>query len=391
MSQSGSAAKPKAGHAMRQMIGFRLGPESFAIDISKIHEIIKPLPITVVPNVPAGFCGVIQLRDQVIVIADLHGRFGFRPTDQTKDTRIIVLEGSRRRIGIQVDAVSEVVRFSTGMIAPSPGFHNGGSADYIDGIGKLNGHLSTLLDVDALFPEPGGPAPACAPMPCAEIPATPASEPAAPETTSKEIMDQLGKQAQSGTALYHDLGELARYINMTHKQFAERMMVEESNIKVKAKDIPTAYDMLTAVTEETEAATMKVMSHTEETSGAVGEIRNLLDQMEEAVPASNEAAAKVSDLAERMRDELNTIEGLQGDTMITMSFQDLTGQKIKQVIALMAEVEERILKLVVEFGMEQAEKSEGAIEEKMRGLKTDPAATGVCQDGVDSILAEFGF
>jgi len=73
-----------------------------------------------------------------------------------------------------------------------------------------------------------------------------------------------------------------------------------------------------------------------------------------------------------------------------MSFQDLTGQKIKQVVVLMAEVEERILKLVVEFGMTQAEESEEAIEAKIQTISTEEI-DGVNQGGVDDILAEFGF
>jgi purine-binding chemotaxis protein CheW len=378
------------------MIGFRLGPEDFAIDISKIHEIVKPLPITVMPNIPAGFAGVIQLRDQVIVIADLHSQFCFPHVEESKETRIIVLEGVSRRIGIIVDAVSEVVRFSPAMIDPSPGFHNGVSPDFIDGIGKLNGNLLTLLNVDAIFPDDTVPEEITFDEITDSTPATQAEETAtaAPTEVSTEIMEELGKKAESGTELYQDLGELARYINIAHQRFANDIIGGDSNIKVKAKDIPTAYEMLDAVTHETETATMAVMSHTEETTNSVGEIRALLEQMEAAVPASHESSVKVSDLAEKLRHECDSIEAIQDDTMMTMSFQDLTGQKIKQVVVLMAEVEERILKLVVEFGVSQAEESESAIEEaveeKMQTLKTD-ADNGVNQGGVDDILAEFGF
>ncbi len=398
MNNSGSTLSPKSGSAIRQMIGFRLGPENFAIDISKIHEIIKPLPITMVPNIPAGFSGVIQLRDQVIVIADLHQRFGFPFTEETKDTRIVVLEGSYRRIGILVDAVSEVVRFSAAMVEPSPGFHNGTPVDYIDGMGKLNGELLTLLNVDALFPDEMA-EPATNQSDPATLSAEPTDKPAYRETPeavdamidtnpeeTKALMEKLGKEAETGTELYENLGELARYINVAHKHFAESM-AQESNIKVKAQDLPTAYDLLNMVTEETEVATMKVMSHTEETGNSVTEMRSLLEQIEEAVPASSEAASKVSDLADRLRGELAAIEGLQDDTMMAMSFQDLTGQKIKQVIALMADVEERILKLVVQFGMERAAESEEAIEERIQDIDHD----AVSQGDVDSILAEFGF
>jgi len=391
MTSTGPSGTHKGRAAVRQMIGFRLGPENFAIDISKIHEIIKPLPITVVPNVPTGFCGVIQLRDQVIVVADLHAQFGFVRPEETKETRIVVLEGSARRIGVMVDSVSEVVRFSPTMIDPSPGFHGGISADFIEGIGKLNGELLTLLDVDAIFPDNN------VSQEQEMLEETVCDTPEPPTSVANtitpqmnaELMDELGKQATDGSELYRDLGELARYINVAHQQFAKGL-AEETNIKTKARDLPTAYEMLSSVTEETETATMKVMSHTEETGSATAEMRGILEQIEEAIPASHESFAKVGDLTERLRQECTTIEGLQDETMMTMAFQDLTGQKIKQVIVLMAEVEERILKLVVEFGMNQAQESEEAIEAKIQTLTAEEVA-GVNQGGVDDILAEFGF
>jgi len=385
MTNSVSSPGYQGGSTVQQMIGFQLGPENFAIDISKIHEIIKPLPITVVPNVPMGFSGVIQLRDQVIVMADLHNRFGFPFIEETKETRIIILEGAQRRIGILVDAVSEVVRFSAAMIDPSPGFHDGVSVDYIDGIGKLNGKLLTLLNVATLFPDMESIPDMDDPSVSVMTDESAASDETTPQET-QDLMDQLGKEADVGSELYENLGELARYINMAHQSFAESMG-EDSSIKIKAKDLPTAYDLLNRVTEETEKATMQVMSHIEETGGSVNDLRTMLEEIEETVPASSDASTKVGDIADRMRNELAAIEGLQDETMMAMSFQDLTGQKIKQVIALMADVEERILKLVVQFGMERAAQSEEAIEERIQSIDTSE----VNQGSVDDMLAEFGF
>lgn len=384
----------KKGTTVRQLIGFRLGAERFGIDISRIHEIIKPLPLTVVPDMPPGFSGVIHLRDQVVVIADLHARFGFPRPEATKETRIVVLAGTSRKIGVMVDAVSEVVRLTPAMLDPSPAFTDGVSVEFIEGIGRLGQDLVTVLNVDTLFPQAAASELERAVeehMALEEqvVQAAPAPQPGM-TMVDEDMMEELGRKAETGTHLYQDIGELARYINMAHKTFAQAVP-QSQNIKVKAKDLPTANDLLLKVTEDTETATMKVMANTEETVGAVSDLNQLVDEIEEAVPASTSARASISDLAERMRGELTNIQNVQDDTILALSFQDLTGQKIKQVIALMGEVEERILKLVVEYGAAKADQATEEVEKKLQDLKEDQEVSGLHQDRVDDLLAEFGF
>jgi len=387
MTERGANGSTHKVAAVRQLIGFRLGPERFGIEISRIHEIIKPLPLTVVPQMPPGYSGVIRLREQVVVIADLHQRFTFPRPEAGKDTRIIVLAGTGQRIGVLVDAVSEVVRLTPAMVDPSPAFSDGISVDYIEGIGKLGTDLITILDVDALFPDTATP-----PLEQA-VAEHLAGEPAAPEAgttiVGEDLMEELGRKAEIAGKLYHDIGELARFINMAHRTFTEALPAPA--IKIKARDLPTANDMLKAVNEDTETAAMTVMANAEETVGAIGDLEGLLEQMEEAVPAAAEGRAAVSELAERMRGELAGMRQVQDDTMIALSFQDLTGQKIKQVIALMADVEERILKLVVEYGVTSADEAAETVERKLQDLKETKENPELHQDCVDDLLAEFGF
>jgi purine-binding chemotaxis protein CheW len=402
MTDRGAEEARKQGTAVRQLIGFRLGPERFGIDISRIHEIIKPLPLTVVPDMPGGFSGVIYLRDQVIVIADLHARFGFpKPPEATKDARIIVLAGMSRKIGIVVDGVSEVVRLTPAMLDPSPAFTDGVSVEFIEAIGKLGDDLMAILDVDALLPDAAASEAgrAAEEHMAAEAEAnaradasTPAAPPVDPGLTlvEEEVMEELGRKAETGTNLYQDIGDLARFINMAHKTFAQALP-KTQNIKLKAKDLPTANDLLNKVTEDTETATMQVMANTEETVGIVSDLDHLVGELEAAVPASASGRAAVSDLAERMRSELGHIQNVQDDTIMALSFQDLTGQKIKQVIALMGEVEERILKLVVAYGAAKADQATETVEQRLQDLKEDETVSGLRQDRVDDLLAEFGF
>jgi len=403
MNQTAGASRTTRAGA-RQLVAFVVGAERFAIDIARVQEIVKPLPLTVVPHMPPGFSGVVRLRDEVVVVADLHARFGFPRPQDDGETHIIILAGTGQKVGVVVDAVSEVIRVAPAMLGPPPSFHGGVPVACLDGIARVGDDLVGVLDVDALFPPAETPAlpadapePAPAPEPVVETrPATgPEAEPAPAEASPADT----GWTADGGAAyydLYHDVGALARYINLAHRSFAADLELPNRTVSAHLGDLPTANDVLMSVTQETEIATMQVLANSEETAGGVAQLEALLSDLEQVVPAASEGRARVCDLAERMRAELEHLRAVQNDTLMALSFQDLTGQKIKQVIALMGEVEERILGLVVTYGMAGADHAAQTVEQRqverrIQDLKGQAEGGPLRQDRVDGLLAEFGF
>jgi purine-binding chemotaxis protein CheW len=402
MNEPGGGVSQKSRPGVRQLVAFRVGAERFAIDIARVQEIVKPLPLTVVPHMPEGFSGVIRLRDEVVIVADLHARFNFPAPGEGSEPHIIILAGADRKIGVVVDAVSEVIRLSPAMLGPSPDFHGGVPVAAIEGIARVGDDLVSLLDVDALFPPAGAPAPEhAAPQAEAAPPVAGAPNPGAEAAPATPETPNAPDAAPEG--LYREIGELARYINMAHRTLAAGMAGSEAPsispmmvASARLRDLPTANDVLHHVTQETEIATMQVLANTEETSGGVAHLEALLGDLEQAVPAASEARARTCDLAERMRTELEHLRAVQNDTLMALSFQDLTGQKIKQVIALMGEVEERILELVVGYGMAGADQAAAAaeprgVQQRIQDLKGQADGGPLRQDRVDGLLAEFGF
>jgi purine-binding chemotaxis protein CheW len=131
----------------RQVVAFRLGDETYAIDISYIHEIIRMREITFVPRAPHYMRGVINLRGRIVPVMDLSSRLGLPSHEETPQSRIIVVEVNGESIGMIVDAVSEVLRLPEDQIEPPTQMAGSESADYISGLGKVNDRLVLLLDV----------------------------------------------------------------------------------------------------------------------------------------------------------------------------------------------------------------------------------------------------
>ena len=134
-----------------QLVTFSVGEEEFGVDILRVHEIIRIMNYTKVPKAPEFVEGVINLRGKIIPIIDLRRRFGMEPVPHSKSTRIVVMEIDGVVLGFVVDSVSEVLRLPAGRIEPPPPVVTGVESEYIQGVGKLDGRLLILLDLDRLL------------------------------------------------------------------------------------------------------------------------------------------------------------------------------------------------------------------------------------------------
>lgn len=136
-----------------QLVSFKLGEETYGIEITKIREIILVGEITQVPETPHYIKGLINLRSSVIPVIDLRARFSLPDAELTEESRIMVLNVGSRTTGIVVDSVSEVLRISQDQISPAPPTVASLGNEYMTGLVRLEDELLILLDVDELFGE----------------------------------------------------------------------------------------------------------------------------------------------------------------------------------------------------------------------------------------------
>lgn len=134
-----------------QLVTFNLGKEEFAVPILQIQEINRLTEITRVPKSPDFVEGVINLRGKVIPVIDLRKRFGLPQGELGKYARIIVVNMDSRMLGLIVDSVSEVLRLSEDAIEPPPPVVAGIDSEYIRGLGKMEGRLLILLDLNKIL------------------------------------------------------------------------------------------------------------------------------------------------------------------------------------------------------------------------------------------------
>jgi purine-binding chemotaxis protein CheW len=134
-----------------QVVGFRIGQETFGVPISLVREIVRVPAITSVPNAPDYIEGVINLRGRIIPVVDLRKRFREKVGEPSKKNRIVVVELEGRLIGLMVNSASEVLRIPPADIEAPHDVFQEGELNYITGVGKLRGRLIILLDLNKIL------------------------------------------------------------------------------------------------------------------------------------------------------------------------------------------------------------------------------------------------
>jgi chemotaxis protein CheZ len=182
------------------------------------------------------------------------------------------------------------------------------------------------------------------------------------------------------------VGELAAYINQTLRNLQSL----DPTVKGSSREIPKVAQHLTEIIQTTEDATNRVLEQAEhliEEQATVEHGLSRATEMLHHVPSAPTLQACLKVL-EEVKVIQRQSQGRAMDIMSAMEFQDLTTQKIQKLIALVAEVESRLLQLLVMFRIEDATAEGGVSDPILESCAKNESA--LCdQDVVDRLLRDF--
>jgi len=142
-------------HEMKTYLSFKLNEEVFAINVSRVLNILEMSHITKVPKAPDYLKGVINLRGTVLPVVDLRIKFGMPEKETSIDSAIIVLSielnGESVLVGTLVDSVKEVLELRSDEIAPSPSLGSKYSSGIIEGMWRIDDNFIMILDINKVF------------------------------------------------------------------------------------------------------------------------------------------------------------------------------------------------------------------------------------------------
>ena len=133
-----------------QFVMFRSGEESYGLNMGYVLEIIKQPKLTAVPLAHPHVSGIINLRDDIVTVIELHEILGGNHYAETKDTRVIVIEAQDQKAGLIVDDVVGVLMLSDDDIQDPPKVA-GVRSEMVEGIAKHEDQLLTLLNLESFI------------------------------------------------------------------------------------------------------------------------------------------------------------------------------------------------------------------------------------------------
>lgn len=132
----------------KSLVGFRLGQVNYAIDISKVVQIVNPLPFDRLPRLPEHVLGVAEFRGDVVPVVDLRSSFGFAVSDTRP--KWIVARTPRGTVALVVDAVTEVFGTRGAELKPPPELGPYTDRRALLGVTNQNGVRTFVIDLEKL-------------------------------------------------------------------------------------------------------------------------------------------------------------------------------------------------------------------------------------------------
>ncbi len=145
-----AAVKNATEDSFVQLVVFKLANELYAVDIGQVNTIIRMQDITEVPRTPEFIEGVINLRGSIVPVIDLRKRFELEVAEETKASRIVIVETQKDLIGVIVDAVTETFILESSAFEPPPPVAVGDS-NHIKQVAKRGENIIILLDIDKVL------------------------------------------------------------------------------------------------------------------------------------------------------------------------------------------------------------------------------------------------
>ena len=133
-----------------QLVTFRVAGQDFAFNIFQVERILRyeaPAPL---PKAPEFLEGVLQYQGTAIPLIDFRKRLSV-PAPLRDDTRTIILDWDGGKLGVVVDAVTEVMQVTATDVTQPHSIVRGLAAEYITGLVVKDKRTIVVLNTGKLL------------------------------------------------------------------------------------------------------------------------------------------------------------------------------------------------------------------------------------------------
>ena len=131
---------------------FKLGNESYGIDINLVSSIEKQVNVVSVPNTLQYIKGIIKLRNEIIPVINLRKKFNMKDSDVPGEN-VIIVKLPNITIAVEVDTVEEIHNIEESEVVEMPTIVKTADLKYFDKVVSVNGKLVVLINANYLLDE----------------------------------------------------------------------------------------------------------------------------------------------------------------------------------------------------------------------------------------------
>jgi purine-binding chemotaxis protein CheW len=133
-------------------LSFRIGHQLYAAPLGEVSEVLRDGELTPVPGAAPDLLGVRHLRGRIMPVLDGRRRLGLpdQPPVDAERVRVVMLSHAGQLVGLQVDAVGELLNIGGKEVAPPPAGRACRQDDPVTGVLSWQDGFVALLDIGRL-------------------------------------------------------------------------------------------------------------------------------------------------------------------------------------------------------------------------------------------------
>lgn len=136
---------------VREILTFSVGGEAFGVPLTQVLEILGDRTITHVPRSPRDVVGVCTVRGELVTVIDTRQRLEpGAPRGPNRGRILLTSTADGEKVGLLVDEVLGVKRFSEDQIEPTAGVLVGDISSHIESIARKGNQVTVLVNLASL-------------------------------------------------------------------------------------------------------------------------------------------------------------------------------------------------------------------------------------------------
>lgn len=127
---------------------FTVAGRHCAVEVTRVQEVLRPLPVTPLPLAPPAVRGLVNLRGHIVPVVDLRVVLGLPAGPAAAAGGHVIVHDGETPVALLVDAIGDVRRAEGAALVPVPHTLEGPAGELVAGALPLPDELLLALDLD---------------------------------------------------------------------------------------------------------------------------------------------------------------------------------------------------------------------------------------------------